>query len=104
MLCTIEYYFIESYKAFHLKGNYLLEQFNRFIQIAMEAGLLEKWWQDVLTKLQIKSAAIRNHSLLDDYSVLLLVHLQGAYCVLLGYCIALITFLMEVLYHSYYTQ
>jgi hypothetical protein len=106
MLCTIEHDFIESYKAFLLtKGNHLLEQFNRFIQIAIEAGLVGKWWQDILTTSRTKSATLQKHSLPDDYSVLLLIHLQGAYyLLLLGHCVALISFLTEVLYHRYYTQ
>jgi hypothetical protein len=47
-----------------------LEQFNRFIQTAMEAGLVGKW-QDILTTSRNKSAANQKHPHPGDYSVLL---------------------------------
>jgi hypothetical protein len=106
MICTIEYDFIESYKAFLLtKGNHLLEQFNKLIETALQAGLVGKWWKDIQVTSRIKATAIRKYSLLDDYSVLLLTHLQGAYyLLLLGHCVAFICFLVEILYRMHYTQ
>jgi hypothetical protein len=106
MLCTIEYSFIESYKVFLLtKGSHLLEKFNKFIEIALQAGLVGKWWKDIQVTSKIKAAAIQKYSLSSDYSVLLLIHLQGAYYLLfLGHCIAFISFLMEKLYHRHHTQ
>jgi hypothetical protein len=106
MLCTIEYDFIESHKAFLLtKGNHLLKQFNKFIEIALQAGLVGKWWKDIQVTSRIKAAAIRKYSPLNHYSVLLLTHLQGAYfLLLLGHCVAFICFLMEKLCHKHYTQ
>jgi ionotropic kainate glutamate receptor 3/ionotropic kainate glutamate receptor 5 len=106
MLCTLDYDFIESYKTFLLtKGSHFLGHFNKFIEIALRAGLVGKWWKDIQVTSRIKAAAIRKYSPLHDYSVLLLTHLQGAYYVLLlGHCVAFISFLMEILYHKHYTK
>jgi ABC-type amino acid transport substrate-binding protein len=83
------------------KGSFLTENVNSLINVALEAGLCDFWWKNILDMSRIKAAVIARYDSMDDYTVLLLTHLQGVfYLLLLGYCLAIITFLGEILHHK----
>jgi hypothetical protein len=82
------------------KGSFLTDNFNRAINIAIEAGLNNFWWKNILHTLSNKAVGVAGQSLMDDYTVLLLTHLQSAfYLLVLGHCLAFVIFIGEV-FHS----
>jgi hypothetical protein len=109
LLCTFGDNVMLKFKTFYLpQGSPLLYHCNRVIRAAMEAGLVEYWWQNELITSRIKAAAIRTISPLDNYSVLILTYLQSAfYLLILGYGFALLIFAGEMfrhtIFHSQYT-
>jgi ABC-type amino acid transport substrate-binding protein len=82
------------------KGSFLTEGINRVINVAIEAGLNNFWWKSILDTVRSKAVGVKGHILIDDYTVLLLDHLQGAfYLLLLGHGLALVTFIGELLHN-----
>jgi len=82
------------------KGSFLTEGFDRVINVAIEAGLNNFWWKNILDTERSKAVGVEGHTLMDDYAVLLLDHLQGAfYLLLLGHGLALVTFIGELLHN-----
>ncbi|XP_021940075.1 glutamate receptor ionotropic, kainate 4-like [Zootermopsis nevadensis] len=102
LLCTFGDKVILSFKTFYLpQGSPLLYRFNRAISVAVQAGLVEYWWQSELVTSRIKAASIRKISPLDNYSTFLLIYLQPAfYLLLLGHCFAFLTFVGELFLHQ----
>lgn len=81
------------------KGSFLTEDINRVINVAIGAGLNNFWWKNILDTLRNKAVAVEGHTLMDDYTVLLIDHLQGAfYLLLLGHGLAFVTFIGEILH------
>jgi hypothetical protein len=99
LLCTFGDKLILNFKTFYLtQGSPLLYQCNHAIRAAVEAGLVEYWWQSELVTSRIAAASIRKISLLDNYSIFLLTYLQPAfYLLLLGHCFAFLIFVGELL-------
>ena len=89
--------------AMYLKrGSFLTENINRVINIAIEAGLNNFWWKNILDTLRNNTVG---HSLIDDYTVLLLSHLQGVFYLLgLGHCLAFVVFIGELLHKKRRTK
>jgi len=82
------------------KGSFLTEDINRVINIAIEAGLNNFWWKNILDTLRNKAVGAEGHISMDDYTVLLLDHLEGAfYLLLLGHGLAFVTFVGELLHN-----
>ena len=82
------------------KGSFLTEDINRVINVAIEAGLNIFWWNNILDTLRNKAVRDEGHHLMDDYTVLLLEHLEGAfYLLLLGHGLAFVTFIGELLHN-----
>jgi ABC-type amino acid transport substrate-binding protein len=82
------------------KGSFLTEGINRVINVAIEAGLNNFWWKNILDAARSKAVGVEGHTLMDDYTVLLLEHLQGAfYLLLLGHGLAIATFIGELLHN-----
>jgi hypothetical protein len=82
------------------KGSFLTEDINRVVNIAIEAGLNNFWWKNISDTLRNKAVGAEGHALMDDYTVLLLDHLQGSfYLLLLGHCLAFVTFIGEILHN-----
>jgi hypothetical protein len=80
------------------KGSFLTEDINRVINVAIEAGLSKFWWKNILDATRNKAIGVEGHTLVVDYTVLLLDHLQGGfYIFLLGHGLAFITFIGELL-------
>jgi hypothetical protein len=83
------------------KGSFLTEDFNRAIDVAVEAGMNNFWWKNILDTLRSKVVSVEGHTLMDDYTVLQLEHLQGAfYLLLLGYFLAFVAFIGEILHNK----
>jgi hypothetical protein len=99
LLCTFGDNVIINFKNFYLsQGSPLLHRFNRAISVAVQAGLVEYWWQSELVTSRIEAASIRKMSPLDNYSIFLLIYLQPAlYLLLLGHCFAFFIFVGELL-------
>jgi ABC-type amino acid transport substrate-binding protein len=82
------------------KGSFLTEEINRVINVAIEAGLTNIWWKNILDAIRNKSVSVAGHTLMDEYTVLLLAHLQGSfYLLVLGHCLAFLTFIGEILHN-----
>jgi hypothetical protein len=101
-LCTFTQESTTKPMAMYLEqGHFLTEYVNRLIDTAVEAGLYYFWFKNIMDTSRIKAAVIISPILLDDYTVLLLTHLQGVfYLQQLGYCLAFVTFLGELLHHK----
>jgi len=82
------------------KGSPLLDAFNHIIVYAMQAGLLDKWYNDdiYISKLRAHKASTNNKD--DGYSVLSNTHLQGAFVLYgTGNVLGLLLLLLEIAYH-----
>jgi hypothetical protein len=101
LLCTFGDNVILNFKTFYLpRGSPLLYPFNRAISAAVQAGLVEYWWESELVASRIKAASIRKISPLD-YSVFVLTYLQSAFYLLcLGYGLASLVFVVELVCYS----
>ena len=99
LLCTFGDSVIVKFKTFYLAhGSPLLHHFNRAINIAVQAGLVDYWSESELFASRMKAASIRKVSPLDNYSVFVLTYLQSAfYLLFLGYCLASFVFVVELL-------
>lgn len=106
LLCTFGDNVILNFKTFYLpEGSPLLYQVNRAISVAVQAGLVEYWWQSELLTSRIQAASIRKLSPHDVYSTFLLTYLQPAfYLLFLGHCFAFLTFIGELLCRKHQNQ
>jgi hypothetical protein len=106
LLCTFGDKVIQNFKTFYVpRGSPLLHHFNRAIAVAVQAGLVEHWFESELVASKIKAASIKKISLLDDYSVFVLTYLQPAfYLLVLGYCLASFVFVVELLCYSTFSH
>lgn len=102
LLCTFGDDVILNFKTFYVpRGSLLLYNFNRAISVALQAGLVDYWWESELVASRIKAASIRRFSPHDDYSVFVLTYLQSAfYFLFFGYCFASLLFVVELLSYS----
>jgi hypothetical protein len=105
-LCSFKQECMARLSVLHLeKGSFLKENINLLIDIALEAGLYDFWWKNILDTLRIKSAVGVRITLIDDYMAILLIHLQGAFYLLqMGYCLSFLTFIGELLHHKLCTK
>lgn len=79
------------------KGNPMLDAYNNIIRLVHQAGLIEKWWQDLKYTATLSSAKDFNLPV-GEYIKLTLEHLQSAfYFLFLGYCVSIMSFLSEIL-------
>jgi hypothetical protein len=106
LLCTFGDEVIQNFKTFYLpRGSPLLHHFNRAITVAVQAGLVEHWLESELVASRIKAASIKKISPLDNYSVFVLTYLQSAfYLLVLGYCLASLVFVVELLCYSIFSH
>jgi hypothetical protein len=82
------------------KGSPLLDAFDHIIVHAIQAGLLDKWYNDdiYISKLRTHKASRNNKD--DGYSVLSNTHLQGAFVLYaIGNVLGLLLLLLEIAYH-----
>jgi hypothetical protein len=98
LLCTFGDNLILRFKTFYLpQGSLLLDDCNRVMLAALQAGLVEHWWQSELVTSRIRAASITAISPLDNYSVLILTYVQSAfYLLVLGYGASLLVFAGEL--------
>lgn len=102
LLCTFGDNVMLKFKTFYLpQGSPLLDHCNRVVRAALQAGLVEHWWQSELVTSRIKAASIRAISPLDNYSVMILTYLQSAfYLLVVGYGVSLLVFAGELFRRS----
>jgi hypothetical protein len=102
LLCTFGDTVILKFKTFYLpQGSPLLDECNRILWAALQGGLVEHWWQSELVTSRIRAASIRALSPLDNYSVLILTHVQSAfYLLVLGYGGSFLVFVGELIRRS----
>jgi hypothetical protein len=103
LLCTFGDAVILKFKTFYLpQGSPLLDDCNRVLWAALQAGLVEHWWQSELLTSRIRAASIRALSPLDNYSVLILTYVQSAfYLLVLGHGASLLVFAGELIRVKY---
>jgi hypothetical protein len=101
-LCTFTQESTTKPMAMYLeKGHLLTENINRIIDIAVVSGLYYFWFKNIMDTSRIKAAVVETPIITDDYTVLLLTHLQGVFYLLeLGYCLSFLTILGELLYNK----
>lgn len=101
LLCTVKDSAFTAYKTFYLpKGSIHQHTFNKLIEVANEAGLVNYWWKETLITSKIRAGSVKRHTLQDDYFVFLLTHLQGAfYLLMLGHCISSVCFVAELIFN-----
>lgn len=99
LLCTFGDNVMLQFKTFYLpQGSPLLDHCNRVIRAAMQAGLVEHWWQSELVTSRITASSITAISPLDNYSVLILTYVQSAFYLLaLGYGASVLIFAGELI-------
>jgi hypothetical protein len=106
VLCSFEQESMTRLTAMYLeKGNFLQDNVNRLIVAALEGGLCNFWWNNIMDSLKIKAAADVRTTFAYDNEAILLIHLQGAFYLLqFCYCISLIAFLGELFYNKLCTK
>jgi hypothetical protein len=78
------------------KGSPFLELINDILTRLLEAGLIDKWYNDIITENQIKAAVREIPVLTDTYIPLSLAHLQASFVFLfLGLGISSVVLLVE---------
>ena len=83
-------------------GDPLLGRIDEIIQRVVEAGLFVKWQKDYFEDLKRESGRIHSYSLLDDYKIFTLEHVQPAFIMLLmGLCISTVILLVELAIHCF---
>ena len=81
-------------------GDPLLERINKIIQRVVEAGLFMQWKKRLFDQIKLRSGTLHSHSLLGNYNSFTLQHLQPAfYLLLMGCCISILIFLLELAHH-----
>jgi hypothetical protein len=78
------------------KGSPLLERVNMALTSTFEAGLVNKWFKDIIIEKRIKAGVREIPVLIDDYVPLTLSHLQASFILLfLGLGLSLVALLLE---------
>ena len=98
-VCVMNYYDVEPERRVNLfsRGNQILEQFNKFLTRMQESGEITKHERD----LWIFSSSFDDDDD-DEYFVFSISHLLVAfYALTIGHSLAFVTFLLELLHHSY---
>jgi hypothetical protein len=79
------------------KGSPLLHSFNHIILYAMQSGLLDKWYNDDIYRIQLRAHKKSKNDKDDGYSVLSTTHLQGAFVLYgIGNVLGLLLMLLEI--------
>lgn len=82
------------------KGSPLLDAFNHIISHAVQAGLLDKWYNDDIYISKLRAHKKSRNDKEDGYSVLSNTHLQGAFVLYgIGNVLGLLLLLLETAYH-----
>ena len=80
------------------KGSPFLELMNDILTHLLEAGLIDKWYNDIIIENQIKAGIRKIPVLIDDYVPLSLTHLQASFIFLfLGLGISSVVLLVETI-------
>ncbi|KDR07395.1 hypothetical protein L798_02938 [Zootermopsis nevadensis] len=105
-LCTFTQDSTTKPMAMYLEQGHLLTEYvSRLIDIAVEAGLYNFWFKNIMDTSRIKNAFIRSPILTDEYTLLLQTHLQSIYYIQgLSYCLSVTTFLGEMLHHKIWVK
>jgi hypothetical protein len=83
-----------------LHGDPLLRRVNEIIGRVVEAGLYNYWFSQRIHQINLYSQKIAIVQQLDEYYSFNLYHMQPAfYLLLMGWCISVICFMVEVLYN-----
>jgi hypothetical protein len=83
-------------------GDPLLGRIDEIIKRFVEAGLFMQWKKVFFEKLKIESGRIHSYSLLEDYNIFTLEHVQPAFIMLLmGLCISTVILLVELAIHCF---
>jgi hypothetical protein len=78
------------------KGSPFLDLINDMLTRLLEAGLIDKWYKDIITENQIKAGVRKIPVFIDDYIPLSLSHLQASFIFLfLGIGISTVVLLVE---------
>ena len=81
------------------KGSILLERINSIVFRLQNAGIIDKWVKDIRRKF---GKHFDNALLEDEFCVLTLAHLQGAfYLLLLGMLFSITVWFLEIIYHFF---
>jgi hypothetical protein len=81
------------------KGSPFLDRFNDIIIHAMQAGLLDKWYDDEIYSVKLSAPKLSGSGTDDGYSVLSTTHIQGALFLYgIGNVLGLLVFVLEILY------
>ena len=81
------------------KGNILLERINSIVLRLQNAGIINKWVKDIRRKF---GKHFNNALLEDEFCVLTLEHLQGAfYLLLLGMLFSITVWFLEIIHHFF---
>ena len=81
------------------KGSPLLDAFNQVIVHVMQAGLLDKWYNDDIYKAKMRARKNSKTDKDDGYSVFSTTHLQGAFVLYgIGNVLGLLLLLLETAY------
>ncbi|PSN31682.1 Ionotropic receptor 214 [Blattella germanica] len=98
LVCIFEEVYSNQLVSFPVKrGFLLLERLNHMSRHAIEAGLLEQWWNEIKHSSTLDSAKDFESS--SEYIKLTLNHLQSAfYFLFIGLAFSIIIFLFEFLY------
>jgi hypothetical protein len=101
LLCTLEDGVLANTGLtmilFH--GDPLLRRVNEIIHRVVEAGLYNCWFSLLINRLKLLSRKIRIVHPLDEYYSFNLYHMQpGFYLLLMGWCLSVFCFFVEVLY------
>lgn len=79
------------------KGSPLLEPVNVALTSTFEAGLVNKWFKDIIIEKRIKAGVREMPLLIDEYIPLSLSHLQASFIFLfLGLAVSLVALLLEM--------
>ena len=93
--------FVQYSIAMYLKkGSNLLDAFNHIIVHAVQAGLLDKWYNDYIYMSKLRAHKASRDDKDDGYSILSNTHLQGAFVLYgMGNVLGLLLLLFEIAYH-----
>ena len=96
-ICSLdENVFQMSYTMYVTKGSPLLDKFNRVIRRMLEAGVMQKLWDDM--KEAVRKGGLSETSAAEAYFILSLSHLQLVfYMLVMGNAASFVVFLVEIL-------
>lgn len=95
-LCSLdENVFQMSYTMYVTKGSPLLDIFNKIIRRMLEAGVMQKLWEDM--KEAVRKGGLSETSTAEAYFILSLSHLQLVfYMLVIGNAASIVVFLVEI--------